>query len=247
MSEEKKVSQFMEGLCLSFPKNPRTYVHIKNEGRTYEFLGMFKLENGFATPYTLGQRSRMYQTMTDVQCVEFLDKYANKYWRGDEKNPAPYPYAELASYPVLMSIVAKEDMFKELRGNEFLTRTVITRNNEKTTMGVEPIIKDNTVFLSENEINIEEDEEGWSGYSGRSLDPSYWSISDWKVKTSNSIHSEIPVCFHNPLKNSKIEKSIPRVLLSEDDTIHVFSDSPLSRTSYITKFPMVRRLGPIIK
>jgi len=242
MGGDKKVSELIKFLGFSFPKNPTTYVDIGNNGRSYEFLGMLELEKGFATPHTLGQRAELYQIMTDVQCVEFLDKYANKFWKGETEKPATYPYAELASYPVLMSLVTQEDIFRKLKGNELLTRTVITRKNEKTTMGVDPVIEDGVAFISENEIDIEEDVDGLSAYSGNSLDLNYWSILEWKVKTSNSKNSKMPVCFHNPLKDSKVEKFIPRVLLAEDDTIHVFSDTPFSRTSYLTKFPLVRRL-----
>jgi len=241
MNEEKNVSDFVKFMSLNFPKNPKAYVRILNENRTYELLGLMEVEKGFATPHTLGNRIELYSLMTDVQCVEFLDKYANKFWKGEKEKPAPFPYAELAPYPILMNLVTQKDIFSKLKGNELLTRTVITRKDGKTTMGIDPLIDNNAVIASENEIEVE-DLDGLSGLSGKELDQNYWSITEWKAKTSGYLSSNVPVHFHNPPKDYKLEKTIPKVLLTEEDTIHVFSDSPLNRTSYITKFPLVRRL-----
>ena len=239
----KDVSDFIKFLGLNYPKNPRANVYIENDERSYEFLGLFKLDKGLATPFTLGQRIEMWQTMTDVQCLEFMIKYANRFWKDKTESPDVYPNAEIAPYPVVMRFVTTdEDMFKELKGSELLTNTVITRKDGKTAMGINPVIEKSTVFISEKEIDIKEDIEGWSAFSGKCLCPSYWSISEYEAKTSRPNTSKIPVCFHNPSKDSKIEKSIPKVFLAEDDTIHVFSDSPLDRKSYVTKLPLVRRL-----
>jgi len=239
----KDVSDYIKFLSLEYPKNPRAQVYIGNDSRSYEFLGLFKLNKNPATPLTLGQRIEMWQTMNDVQCLEFMINYANRFWKDETKNPNTYPNAELAPYPVVMRfITADEDMFKELKGNELLTSTVITRKNQETKMGINPIIKRGSVIMSESEIDIKEDIDDWSAFSGKCLDPSYWSISEYETRSSTQNTSKMPVCFHNPPKDSKIEKSIPKVLLAEDDTIHVFSDSPLDRESYVAKFPLVRRL-----
>jgi hypothetical protein len=239
----KGISDFIEFLGLEYPKNPRAQVYIGNEDRSYEFLGLFKVNKSPATPLTLGPRIKMWQTMTDIQCLEFLIKYADRFWKDKTENPQIYPNAELAPYQVVMRFVtADEDIFRELKGNELLTKTVITRKNGETKMGIDPVIDKGSVLLSENEIDIKEDIDDWSAFSGKCLDPSYWSISEYEARGGNPQRSKIPVCFHNPSKDSKIEKSIPRVFLAENDAIHVFSDSPLDRKSYVTKFPLVRRL-----
>jgi hypothetical protein len=241
--DENDISKYIKFLGLEYPKNPRMHVCIGNEGRSYEFLGLWELAKGLATPFTLGTRIEKRQTMTDIECLEFLIKYANNFWKDKPENSKVYPNAELAPYPVVMRfITTDEDMFKELKGNELLTNTVITRKNGKIQMGIDPVIDKGSVLLSENEIDIKEDIDGWSAFSGKCLDPSYWSISEYEARGSNPQRSKIPVCFHNPSEDSKIEKSIPRVFLAENDTIHVFSDSPLDRKSYVTKFPLVRRL-----
>jgi hypothetical protein len=233
--DKNDITNTIEFSSLGYPENTRSRVLIGDEERDYEFLGLLELSKGLATPFTLARREHL-DMLSDVQCVEYLNAYSDKFWRY-KKEKTYFPDAELASYPNVMELILNnEEVFKSLKGNELLTNTIIRRSEGKAFMGFEPLITKGSVIISENEVELKEDVEGFTeGY----FDKNYWNMCRFHGRVEGMIAKK-PVHFHVPKDN--LEKTIPRVFLAEDESIHVFSDSPLNRESYNTKFPIVRRL-----